>query len=119
VHYKKRDDGMCEIYMNSETALFELKTRSIRIDGHVTSIRLELVFWQLLDKISQKEGLRLPEFLSKVYYEGLVKRGNIVNFASVLRVACTTYLNNEEHVMLDSDNHDSEIELLPLQSVSN
>lgn len=109
---------MCEIYMNSDTALFELKTRSIRIDGHVTSIRLELVFWQLLDKISQEEELKLPEFLSKVYYEGLVKRGKVANFASALRVACTTYLNNKEHVKLESDCQDSEIEILAWQSSS-
>lgn len=102
--------------MNSDTALFELKTRSIRIDGQVTSIRLELVFWQLLDKISQEEELKLPEFLSKVYYEGLVKRGKINNFASILRVACTTYLNNKEHVKIDVDYHDAEIETLSWKS---
>jgi len=107
---------MCEIYMNSDTALFELKTRSIRIDGHVTSIRLELVFWQLLDKISHEEGLKLPQFLSKVYYEGLVKRGEIANFASALRVACTTYLNNKEQVKLKPDTDNSEIEILSWKS---
>ncbi|MEI6895640.1 MAG: ribbon-helix-helix domain-containing protein [Colwellia sp.] len=110
---------MCKIYINSDTALFELKTRSIRIDGLVTSIRLELIFWQLLDRISEEENLKLSEFLSKIYYEGLVKRGSIANFSSALRVACTAYLNNKEHVKFNSDCHDPAAEILSWQLVSN
>ena len=94
---------MCEIYVSADVALFELKTRSIRIDGVVTSIRLELVFWELLDRISQEESLKISEFLSKLYYEKLTECGRIVNFSSFLRVACTTYLNNKEHVKLERD----------------
>ncbi|WP_442903788.1 ribbon-helix-helix domain-containing protein, partial [Gilvimarinus sp. 1_MG-2023] len=43
---------MCEIYSAAEPELFELKTRSIRLDGVVTSIRLEAVFWHLLENIA-------------------------------------------------------------------
>lgn len=102
---------MCEIYISSDAALFELKTRSVRIDGVVTSIRLELVFWGLLDRISNEEGLKLSEFLSKLYYEKLMETEKIENFTSFLRVACTTYLNNKEHVKLDSNSYDLEIEI--------
>ena len=42
---------MCEIYSGAEPELFELKTRSVRLDGVVTSIRLEAIFWQLLEEI--------------------------------------------------------------------
>lgn len=102
---------MCEIYISSDTALFELKTRSIRIDGVVTSIRLELVFWELLDRISHEENLKLSEFLSKLYYEKLTECEKTANFSSLLRVVCTTYLNNKEHVTFSSNYYDSEIEI--------
>ncbi|WP_428847931.1 ribbon-helix-helix domain-containing protein [Shewanella chilikensis] len=35
---------MCEIYSGADPALFELKTRSVRLGGVVTSIRLEAIF---------------------------------------------------------------------------
>ncbi|WP_269971719.1 ribbon-helix-helix domain-containing protein [Shewanella sp. E94] len=53
--------------------------------------------------MSQEESLKLSEFLSRLYYEKLTECGRIVNFSSFLRVACTTYLNNKEHVKLERD----------------
>jgi len=106
-----RGYGMCEIYTNSDSALYDVKTRSIRIDGLVTSIRLELVFWKLLERISYEEGLKLSDFLSKIYYEKLMKCGKIENFTSFLRVACTTYLNNKEHVKIDPEYYKTEVEI--------
>lgn len=55
---------MCEIYSGAAPALFELKTRSVRLGGVVTSIRLEAIFWQLLEDIAAEAGLSLGECLS-------------------------------------------------------
>ncbi len=91
---------MCEIYSGAEPELFELKTRSIRMNGLVTSIRLEAVFWKIIEQIAADAELKLSEFLSTMYDEVLLKRGSVNNFSSLLRVACTTYMNKGERLSL-------------------
>lgn len=91
---------MCEIYSGAEPELFELKTRSIRIDGVVTSIRLEAIFWQLLEQIADEAGLTLGTFITRIYREVLERRGGTGNFTSLLRVACTTHLNEGQRLTL-------------------
>lgn len=91
---------MCEIYSGAETNLFELKSRSVRIDGVVTSIRLEAVFWKIIEEIAEDAEISVAEFLSRIYREVVEKRGEIGNFTSLLRVACTTYLNNGQRIKL-------------------
>ncbi len=91
---------MCEIYSGAEPELFELKTRSIRIDGVVTSIRLEAVFWQLLEQIAADAGLTLGTFITRIYREVLERRGETGNFTSLLRVACMTHLNQGQRLTL-------------------
>ena len=60
---------MCEIYSGAEEELFELKTRSIRIDGVVTSIRLEAIFWQIIEDIAKKSELSIGAFVTQIYQE--------------------------------------------------
>lgn len=93
---------MCEIYSGAEPELFELKTRSIRIDGVVTSVRLEAVFWQIIEDIADEAELSVAVFLTRIYHEVLARHGQVSNFASLLRVACTTYLNKGERLVLIS-----------------
>ncbi|MGY5452486.1 ribbon-helix-helix domain-containing protein [Agarivorans sp. MS3-6] len=92
---------MCEIYSGTETALFELKARSVRLDGVVTSIRLEAIFWQLLEQIANEADLSLAAFLTQIYHEVLQRDEKVGNFTSLLRVACTTYLNQGERLVLN------------------
>lgn len=92
---------MCEIYSGTEPELFELKTRSIRIDGVVTSVRLEAVFWQIIEDIVDEADLSVAAFLTRIYQEVLARHGRVANFASLLRVACTTYLNEGKRLVLN------------------
>ncbi|MGF1696699.1 ribbon-helix-helix domain-containing protein [Vibrio kyushuensis] len=89
---------MCEIYSGAEDKLFELKTRSVRIDGVVTSIRLEAVFWKIIEDISAESHISVAEFLTRIYNEVIQRRGELGNFTSLLRVACTTYLNGGKRI---------------------
>lgn len=92
---------MCEIYSGAEPELFELKTRSIRIDGVVTSVRLEAVFWQIIEDIADEANIGVAAFLTRIYQEVLTRDGRVANFASLLRVACTTYLNEGKRLVLN------------------
>ncbi len=83
---------MCGIYASTEPGMCEAVTRSVRINGLVTSIRLEARFWEILDEMAASEGVTTPRFLSVLYDEIMELRGEVRNFASLLRVICTTYL---------------------------
>ncbi len=103
---------MCEIYSGAEPELFELRTRSIRIDGVVTSIRLEAVFWQLIEEIAEDADISVAVFLTRIYREVIAREGKVSNFASLLRVACTTWLNQGKRLVLRQSQPDySELEL--------
>ncbi len=91
---------MCEIYSGAEAELFELKSRSVRLDGVVTSIRLEAIFWQLLEQIADEANLSLAGFLTQIYHEVLQREEKVGNFTSLLRVACTTHLNQGKRLTL-------------------
>ncbi|GGY95409.1 MULTISPECIES: ribbon-helix-helix domain-containing protein [Shewanella] len=92
--------NMCEIYSGTEAELFELQSRSVRIDGVVTSIRLEAVFWKVIEDIAKDASISVAEFLTRIHREVLLKRGDVGNFTSLLRVACTTYLNGGKRLTL-------------------
>ncbi len=83
---------MCQIFIRANTQSYEATTRSIRLHGVVTSVRLENLFWDTLEEIAARDGLTVPQLLSTLYDELLLHRGDIPNFASFLRVSCLRYL---------------------------
>lgn len=83
---------MCRIYAGTDPRDYEPSTRSVRIHGMVTSIRLEARFWAILDEMAAVEGTTTSRFVTTLYDEVLELRGDVRNFASLLRVACATYL---------------------------
>jgi len=89
---------MCEIFLRGESDLFKKKTRSMRIDGHVTSVCVEGIFWDMLEQISEEQDMKLSQFISELYREGQVKTGGVSNLSSVLRVACLNFLTHEQAV---------------------
>jgi predicted DNA-binding ribbon-helix-helix protein len=66
-------------------------TRSIRLHGVVTSIRLENLFWQVLEEIAGRDGMGVVQLIEKLYDELVAARGEVGNFASFLRVCALRY----------------------------
>jgi predicted DNA-binding ribbon-helix-helix protein len=83
---------MCQIFVRANPLSYEATTRSIRLHGVVTSVRLENLFWDTLEEIGTRDGMNVPQLLSKLYDELLAHRGDIPNFASFLRVCCQRYM---------------------------
>ena len=83
---------MCHIFSGTRPVDYEQVTRSVRLHRMVTSIRLENRFWGILDHMAQEAGMTTPRFLATLHDEVLELRGEVRNFASLLRVACTTWL---------------------------
>ena len=82
---------MCRLFAHQPQCDYESQTRSLRIGGHCTSIRLELAFWETLEEIAAKEGMSLAKFLTKLHSEVLDHHGAVNNFASLLRCSCLIY----------------------------
>jgi len=83
---------MCDVYSSMAPERYESTTRSIRLRGFVTSIRLENEYWEILEYMAQEEGATVPQFISDFYDEVLEKRGEVKNLTSMLRVACVIYI---------------------------
>ncbi|HBD91440.1 MAG: aryl-sulfate sulfotransferase [Rhodobacteraceae bacterium GWE1_64_9] len=83
---------MCQIFAGQDPSRYESVTRRLRLNGQSTSIRLERAFWRILDQIAAKEGVSTPAFLSKLHSEVLEQQGEVTNFTSLLRCACTIHL---------------------------
>lgn len=83
---------MCEIFVSADPALYEVRARSLRLHGVSTSIRLENLFWTILEEIGGRDGLSLNQLLTRLYDELTETREDIGNFASFLRVSCARYL---------------------------
>jgi predicted DNA-binding ribbon-helix-helix protein len=90
---------MCDIFSKQPQENYQTVARSIRIDGHATSIKLEASFWQILEEIAAKQEMTLPRFISYIYKEALQHNGEISNFTSLLRCACLVYLRQPDDVM--------------------
>jgi predicted DNA-binding ribbon-helix-helix protein len=89
---------MCQIFAGQDPSRYESVTRRLRLNGQSTSIRLERAFWGILDHIAAKEGVSTPVFLSKLHSEVLQQQGEVTNFTSLLRCACTIHLGEYDRI---------------------
>ncbi|NPU11182.1 ribbon-helix-helix domain-containing protein [Bradyrhizobium sp. 83002] len=90
---------MCRLFAHQPQRDYESQTRSLRIGGHSTSIRLELAFWDTLEEIAAKEGMSLAKFVTTLYAEVLDHHGEVKNFASLLRCSCLIYRSKASAAM--------------------
>ena len=79
---------MCRLFVGADHDLWTSQTRSIRMDGMVTSVRLESMFWVILEEIAAKDDLNVPQLLHQLYNESIDEGHDLCNFTSFLRVCC-------------------------------
>ena len=83
---------MCGVFVNADPILYESRTRSMRIHGVLTTIRLENHFWDVLADIAAQENKTANQLVVTLHRELYELRGDSPNFASFLRVCCLRYL---------------------------
>jgi len=93
---------MCELYVRADPIFYESRTRSLRIHGVVTTIRLENMFWDILTEIAAADSMTVNQLITKLSDEILELRGELPNMASFLRVSCLRYLDRERRVQSGS-----------------
>ncbi|MDE2573300.1 MAG: ribbon-helix-helix domain-containing protein [bacterium] len=84
---------MCNIYVKADTMQYESRTRSLRIHGVLTTIRIENLFWDVLGEMAAREGYTVNQLIVKLHDELTEYREEGFNFASFLRVCCVRYLS--------------------------
>ncbi len=83
---------MCSIFSSIRPQDYTPQSRSVRLGGHATSIRLEAMFWTMLEEAAAVQGVPLGRFLSKLHDETMSLEEESHNFTSLLRCACLTYV---------------------------
>ena len=106
-----RKKPMCQLFIGADDSLWSSKTKSLRIQGVVTSIRLEVFFWDVLEELSFRDQMTVNQLITKLYLESLDADHDIGNFTSFLRVCCSRYLS------LIADGDLSRETRLPLEKV--
>jgi predicted DNA-binding ribbon-helix-helix protein len=84
---------MCKIFVTTDPDLYRSRSRSLRLHGVATSIRLENLFWQVLTEIGERDGMSVAQLIARLYDELHESGGDCANFTSFLRVCCGRYLS--------------------------
>lgn len=84
---------MCRLFIGADSNLWESQTRSIRMDGMVTSVRLEKMFWMVLEDIAARDDMNVPQLLHQLYNESIDEGHDLGNFTSFLRVCCLRFID--------------------------
>ncbi|WP_435230474.1 ribbon-helix-helix domain-containing protein [Pseudopelagicola sp. nBUS_20] len=80
-------------------------TKSFRMDGMVTSVRLEDMFWRALETIGERDDLSIPQLLHRLYNESLDAGHDVGNFTSFLRVCCLRFLDLQLRGLIPREPH--------------
>ena len=86
---------MCEFFVKADPIVYEQRTRTIRIHGVLTSIRLENMAWDILAEMAEAEGCTTNSLIVQFHDEILAHRGEVPNFASFLRVTSMRFLRRK------------------------
>lgn len=84
---------MCEFFVKADPILYEQRSRTVRMHGLLTTIRLENLVWDTLAEMAREEGCTTNALIGQFHDEILVHRGEVPNFASFLRVTVMRYLH--------------------------
>ncbi len=96
---------MCEFFVGADPILYESRSRTVRIHGVVTSIRLENLMWDTLAEIAAEEAKSTNCLIATLHDEIMGRRGEVANFSSFLRVTCLRYLLRKSGSSVDAKPH--------------
>ena len=83
---------MCEFFVKADPIQYEQRSRTVRIHGVLTSLRLENMVWDILAEMADAEGCTTNHLIVTFHDEIMAHRGEVPNFASFLRVSSMRYL---------------------------
>ena len=84
---------LSDLIWRDHLSSYDSRAHSVRLNGMVTSIRLEDVYWTILAEISEANALTTSQLISRLHEEMLEVQRAVPNLASLLRVTCLRYLS--------------------------
>jgi predicted DNA-binding ribbon-helix-helix protein len=94
---------MCEVFVSANPESYESRTRSVRLHGVITSVRLENLHWEVLEEIAARDGMSVVQLIERLHDELVQARGAVGNFASFLRVSALRYMALLAHQRIPAD----------------
>ncbi|MFR0672414.1 ribbon-helix-helix domain-containing protein [Enterobacterales bacterium AW_CKDN230030176-1A_HGKHYDSX7] len=67
-------------------------SRSVRLNGFATCLRLERVYWRILERIAAANDCSVSAVLSYLDREVHLRHGGVKNFSGLVRVVCVNWL---------------------------
>ena len=97
--FKVQNDPFVEDF-NMDLA--QPQSRSVRLNGLATCLRLEGVYWNILSAIASSNSCSINAVLSYIDREVHLRYGGVKNFSGLIRVVCVTHLLKAEGFQLSS-----------------
>jgi len=66
-------------------------SRSVRLNGFATCLRLEQVYWNILAEMARINCCSVSALLSQVDREVHLRHGGVKNFSGLVRVVCVVH----------------------------
>ncbi|MFQ6572517.1 ribbon-helix-helix domain-containing protein [Pseudomonas sp. UM16] len=84
--------GVDPFEANFNMGLAQPLSRSVRLNGFATCLRLEEIYWRILERIAEANQCSVNAVLSYVDREVHLRHGGVKNFSGLIRVVCVVYL---------------------------
>ncbi|WP_408228158.1 MULTISPECIES: ribbon-helix-helix domain-containing protein [Paraburkholderia] len=79
-------------YCNFNTDLLKLRQRSVRLNGIATCLRLEEIYWSIIEELAREESLTVGKLISRWAMEMDLAHESTWNFTGYVRVVCVVQL---------------------------
>ena len=79
-------------YCNFSPDLLKLRQRSVRLNGIATCLRLEEIYWAIIEQLAREESLTVGKLISRWAMEMDLAHDSIWNFTGYVRVVCVVQL---------------------------
>ena len=79
-------------YCNFNVNLLTLRQRSVRLNGIATCLRLEEIYWLIIEELAHEEALTVGKLISRWAMEMDLAHESICNFTGYVRVVCVVQL---------------------------
>lgn len=79
-------------YCNFSDDLLKLRQRSVRLNGIATCLRLEEIYWSIIEELAREESLTVGKLISRWAMEMDLAHEAVWNFTGYVRVICVVQL---------------------------
>jgi predicted DNA-binding ribbon-helix-helix protein len=96
---QRRSDMRITQYCNFSPQLAKPRLRSIRINGFATCLRLEEIYWRIIEEIARRESLTVGKLISKWAIDIDMTQETVCNFTGFIRIICVTQIIEQRHLI--------------------